>query len=66
MASLAGYADTSNGGEITFALVLNGLGVPSDPTPVQRELAELLVAHPDVPAIDELGPRAWPGLAPAG
>jgi D-alanyl-D-alanine carboxypeptidase/D-alanyl-D-alanine-endopeptidase (penicillin-binding protein 4) len=66
VASLAGYADTRNEGELTFAFVMNGLAVGADPTPAQRALAELLVAYPDLPAIAELGPGAWPGLVPAG
>ena len=66
VAALAGYADTRNEGELTFAFVLNGLGLRADPTPAQSALADLLVAYPDVPALAELGPAAWPGLAPPG
>jgi D-alanyl-D-alanine carboxypeptidase/D-alanyl-D-alanine-endopeptidase (penicillin-binding protein 4) len=66
VAALAGYADTRNEGELTFAFVMNGLAIGADPVPAQRALAELLVAYPDLPAIAELGPAAWPGLAPAG
>lgn len=66
VASLAGYADTRNEGELTFALVLNGLPLRADAGPVQTTLADLLVAYPDVPAIEELGPSAWPGLQPPG
>jgi D-alanyl-D-alanine carboxypeptidase len=63
VAALAGYADTRNQGELTFAFVLNGLPIGADPTPAQRALAELLVAYPDLPALAELGPAAWPGPA---
>lgn len=66
VAALAGYADTRREGELTFAMVLNGLELDADPTPVQSALAELLVAHPDVPELEELGPAAWPGLAGPG
>jgi D-alanyl-D-alanine carboxypeptidase/D-alanyl-D-alanine-endopeptidase (penicillin-binding protein 4) len=62
IAALAGYADTRNEGELTFAFVLNGLDLLADPRPYQAALAELLVAYPDLPAIEELGPAAWPGL----
>ena len=65
IAALAGYADTRNEGELTFAFVLNGLELRADPGPAQSALAELLVSYPDEPALDELGPAAWPGLAPA-
>jgi len=66
VSALAGYADTRHEGELTFALVLNGLGLRADPTPVQSALAELLVTYPDVPALAELGPGAWPGLDRSG
>lgn len=64
VAALAGYADTRNEGELTFAFVLNGLELRADPTPAQSALADLLVAYPDVPALSELGPTSWPGLGP--
>ncbi len=64
IAGLAGYADTRNEGELTFAFILNGLALRADPTPFQSAVADLLVAYPDVPDIAELGPRAWPGLLP--
>jgi D-alanyl-D-alanine carboxypeptidase/D-alanyl-D-alanine-endopeptidase (penicillin-binding protein 4) len=66
VAALAGYADTRHEGELTFAMVLNGVELDADATAVQAALAELLVAYPDVPALDELGPGAWPGLGASG
>lgn len=64
VAALAGYADTRNEGELTFAFVLNGLPPGADAAAPQAALADLLVAYPDVPALEELGPAAWPGLKP--
>ncbi len=66
VAALAGYADTRHEGELTFAMVLNGLELDADPATVQSALAELLVSYPDAPALEELGPGAWPGLGGAG
>lgn len=66
VAALAGYADTRNEGELTFALVMNGLELGADPSAAYTALAGLLVAYPDVADLAELGPAAWPGLVRSG
>lgn len=63
VSALAGYADTTDAGELTFAVVVNG--APSVAAALQSAVAERLVAY-DLAPLDELGPDSWPGLAPAG
>ncbi len=61
---LAGLADTAGGGEATFALVVN---LPATETiqpatvAAQRQLAQLLHDHPDLPDVDAVRPGRSPG-----
>ncbi len=61
---LAGLADTADGDEAEFALVVNvAASERIDPATVaaQRQLAQLLHDHPDLPDVDSLRPGASPG-----
>jgi D-alanyl-D-alanine carboxypeptidase/D-alanyl-D-alanine-endopeptidase (penicillin-binding protein 4) len=54
--ALAGFASTEAGGQLTFAYVINGPEQPRGYAPID-ELAAALVAVPDGPAVELLGPR---------
>nr|MBA2625040.1 D-alanyl-D-alanine carboxypeptidase [Acidimicrobiia bacterium] len=55
VASLAGFAQTATGTDLTFAYVLNGIDATEASVGLQRRLGELLVAHPDTD-LAALGP----------
>lgn len=56
VSSLSGFAD-GRAGRLTFALILNGLPRDALGPAMWVRVAEALVAYPDAPPIDALGPR---------
>jgi D-alanyl-D-alanine carboxypeptidase/D-alanyl-D-alanine-endopeptidase (penicillin-binding protein 4) len=60
VSALAGQVDTSQGGALQFAYLINvepGQVVSSDLFVAQEQLARILFEHPDLPDPEALGPR---------
>jgi D-alanyl-D-alanine carboxypeptidase/D-alanyl-D-alanine-endopeptidase (penicillin-binding protein 4) len=60
VASLAGYAQTRAGSDLVFSYVLNGEACCEAARLLEDALADALIAFPDLPALDELGPEGAP------
>lgn len=58
--ALAGFAETDGAGMATFAMVVNlqSGAVTAEMVAAQRDLAEALVAYPDLPDVEALAPSA--------
>ncbi len=57
--ALAGHAGTRTGGRLTFTLLANGIPDLAAGERLQERLATVLVAHPDLPDLDLIGPRGY-------
>ena len=57
VSSLAGRADGADGSSLEFAIVFNGLRSSSIGVAAGNAIAEALVAFPDAPSTDQLGPQ---------
>ena len=60
VAGLAGYATSATGDDLVFAYLLNGITGFPQAAPLQVRLADTLVASPELPSLDGLGPEGWP------
>lgn len=60
VAGLAGYAQASTGEDLMFAYLLNGINGLGEAAPLQEQLGDMLVAFPDQPPLDDLGPEGHP------
>ena len=56
VSSLAGRAEASNGTIVEFAIAFNGLASTGQGVAAGNAISEALVAYPDAPAIEQLGP----------
>lgn len=63
VASLSGFAVSRGGFDLTFSFILNGIDRFDDALPLQEELGQAMVRHPDLPELEEIGPGGHPGAA---
>lgn len=59
VASLSGYVETRDGGELTFSAIQNGIDRFDDGLPFQDALAAALAAYPALPTFEEIGPEGY-------
>ena len=59
VASLSGYVNTRDGGELTFSAIQNGIDRFDDGLPFQDTLAAALAAYPALPTLEEIGPEGY-------
>lgn len=57
VSSLAGRAEAANGTTVEFAIAFNGLRSTAQGVAAGNAISEALVAYPDAPTLDQLGPR---------
>ncbi|CAN5776160.1 D-alanyl-D-alanine carboxypeptidase/D-alanyl-D-alanine-endopeptidase [soil metagenome] len=55
--SLAGFVESNSGRQLSFSYVVNAESIGDDVVSLQTELGDRLARYPEVPPLDELGPR---------
>lgn len=64
VAALAGFAEAASGADLTFSYLLNGPDADDQAVALQAALGAALVAYPDLPTLDELGPAGYGAPTP--